>query len=371
VCKILLVAPSLAYGGMRKQLLLLASELRRPPFEVRVAVLGRNVRQLEDFRDRGILVHELGWNRLLDIGPVRRLRQLVNAFRPNVIHAWQLPSLRFLASAGAIGSSGLIASDATPRRGRRFLWHTLDPWLLRAADLIVATGSAEAHCYQRQKVPPGKIVQVPPGVSTPSKSASGEPCYRSLGIDRNARLIVCAGPFLPEKGFLDAIWAFEILHFLYDDLHLLLVGSGPDEERLKQFAGTIGAKNHVHFLGEQPDVTAWIGHSEVVWIPSLRRGGVNVALEAMAAGRPIVASRLPALAEIVKDGVTGLLVAPGDKVALARTTRLLLDDPQRCAQMGEAGRCRVDSDFTTTQLVGRFARFYEDVGGRVSREISA
>jgi glycosyltransferase involved in cell wall biosynthesis len=361
----------LAYSGTSKQLLLLASGLPRPPFEVRITVLGKDAGYAGAFRARDIQVDELGWKRLFDIAPVRRLRQLVEAFRPDVLHAWQLPSLRFLASAGAIGPRGLIVSAPRHRRERRSIWHELDSWLFRAADFMVATGAVEAEYYQRRKVPPGKIVQVAPGVSPPTKTQPRELLCRSLGIGPDARLVVCAGPFLPEKGFQDAIWAFEILKFLYDDLHLLLIGSGPERERLQQFAGTIGAKHHVHFLGEQPDVSAWIEHGEVVWIPSRERGGVNVALEAMAAGRPVVASRLPALAEIVLDGETGLLFAPGDPVALARKTRLLLDDPKRGAQMGAAGRCRMESHFTAVELVDRFARLYEEVSGSVSREISA
>ena len=80
-------------------------------------------------------------------------------------------------------------------------------------------------------------------------------------------------------------------------------------------------------------------------MPSLRGGGVGAALEAMAAGRPVVASRLADLAEIVVDGETGFLVEPNNKAALARQTRLLLDDPQRRRRMGEAGRQRVAEHF--------------------------
>jgi glycogen(starch) synthase len=356
---------------MSKQLLLLAGGLPHPPFEVRIAVLGKDAGYSKAFRAGGIQVHELGWKRLFDIAPFRRLRQLVETFRPDVLHAWQLPSLRFLASAGAIGPRALIVSAPRQRRERSSMWHQMDSWLFRTADFMVAAGAAEAEYYERRKVPPRKIVQVAPGVSPPTQTQPRELLCRSLGIGPDARWVVCAGPFLPEKGFQDALWAFEILKFLYDDLHLLLIGSGPERERLKQFAGTIGAKHHVHFLGEQPDVSAWLGHGEVVWIPSRERGGVNVALEAMAAGRPVVASRLPALAEIVLEGETGLWFAPGDPVALARKTRLLLDDPRRAWQMGAAGRCRVERHFTAAQLVDRLARLYEKVCGDVSREASA
>jgi glycosyltransferase involved in cell wall biosynthesis len=288
------------------------------------------------------------------------LRQLVGAFRPDVIHAWHLVSLRFLAAAGALGSSRLVSSAVTRRQKFRSFWHPLDHWGLCAADFVVAAGSTEAEHYRQQKIRERKIVQIPPGVAFPGIADTREHFCRSLGINRPARLILCAGALFPEKGFQDAIWAFEILKFLCEDPHLLLIGSGPDRTRLEQFAGTIGAKRAVHFLGDQPDAAALIAHADVVWVPSRRRSGVNVALEAMAAGRPVVASRLPALTEVVKDGATGLLIAPGDKPALARQTRKLLDDPQRSREMGEAGRRRVNDHFTAAQLVDRFACLYED-----------
>jgi glycosyltransferase involved in cell wall biosynthesis len=284
----------------------------------------------------------------------------VGTFRPDVIHAWHLASLRFLAAAGTLGSSRLIASAAAHRHRVRSFWYPLDRWVLHAADAIVAAEATEAQHYQQQQLHERKIAQVPPGVDFPGVSGTREHLCRSLGITPESRLILCVGPLLPEKGFQDAIWAFEILRFLYENLHLLLVGSGPDRARLEQFAGTIGAQRAVHFLGDQPDLTALMAHADVVWIPSRSRGGSNVALEAMAAGRPVVASRLPALAEIVTDGETGLLIPPGDKPALARQTRTLFDDPKRGRRMGEAARHRVGDNFTVAHLVDRFARLYED-----------
>jgi glycosyltransferase involved in cell wall biosynthesis len=79
----------------------------------------------------------------------------------------------------------------------------------------------------------------------------------------------------------------------------------------------------------------------------------------MAAGRPVVASDLPGLAEIVRAGETGLLYAPGDKAALAKQTRLLLDNPAQQRQMGEAGRRRAEEHFTVAAMVRRYASLYE------------
>jgi glycosyltransferase involved in cell wall biosynthesis len=341
--------------------MLLAAGLPRPPFDVRVAVLEDGGWRAPELRARGIAVDELGWKRFFDLGVFRRVRQLFAEFRPEVVHAWSQVSLRMLAAAGALGRCRLVVSAATlpPRLG--FRWCGVDGLLLRCADLIVAAGPAEAEQYRQQTLGADKVVEIRPGVSLPIVAGTRHDLCRSLGIQQDARLIVCSGPLVPENGIRDAVWTLEILKYLFSDLHLLLIGEGPDRAPLERFIRCVGAQGHVHFLGSRPDGSALLTHAEVVWIPDRDHGESNVALEAMAAGRPVVASRMPALAEIVKDGETGFLVNPGDKVTLARRTRWLLENRNRCRQMGEAGNLRSQLDFSVSQLVNRFACLYERV----------
>jgi glycosyltransferase involved in cell wall biosynthesis len=359
VCKVLLVVPSLAYSGTSKQLGLVAVGLPSPQFQVRVAVLGASGAQAEILRTRGIEVIELGWKRLIDLRLFRRLQQLLEAFRPDVLHAWHPLSLRVLSPLGVRRPRPLIVSAmGGPHRFRSFRQH-FDSWLLRSADLVIATGFAEAENFRRQQIPESRIVEVPPGVTPPPVGGARDRFCRRLGIKEDARLLACVGPLAPEKGFQDAIWSFEMLRYVFENLHLILIGDGPDRSRLENFARLTGTEPHVHFLGQQPDAAALLRYAEVVWVPSRRQGGVNVALEAMAAGRPVVASRLPAMAEIVIDGETGFLIDPGDKMAMARKTRWLLSDPARSRRMGEAGRQRGEREFPAARLVDRFARVYE------------
>jgi glycosyltransferase involved in cell wall biosynthesis len=360
VRKILLVVPSLGYGRTSKQFLLLAAGLPHLGFDVRVAVLEDGGGCARALRAQGTEVYELGRKRLFDLGTLRRLRRLFAAFRPDIVHAWSWASLRILAAAGTIRRGLLILSAVTPDE-RGSLWRQLDRWLLRGARLVVAAGPGEAEQCRQQGIPARKVVQVRPGVGPPALADTRDNLCRSLGIPPEARLILCLGLLVPGNGFQDAIWTFEILKYLFEDLHLLLIGDGPDRARLERFVRAVGAQGHVHFLGYYPDAAALLGHGELVWVPSRGHGGVNVALEAMAAGRPVVASRLPALAEIVQEGETGFLIDPGDKVALARRTRWLLENPRRCRQMGEAGKRRSELYFSAGQLVDRMACFYEEV----------
>jgi glycosyltransferase involved in cell wall biosynthesis len=356
--KVLFLIPSLDYGGAAKQLSLLAGGLPRERFTPRVCALGRPAPWGEALRQIGIDVEMLAWKRTFDAKPWLRLRELLRTFRPDVIHAWGLANLwpaPFLSRWS--GDARLVLSAFRPARrlGR------LGRWLPRpGACRIVAGGAAKAERLRRLGVPEEKVVVIPPGVALPDPPMMpGESLRGMLGLPADARLLAGVGPLEPHKGFYDAVWALDILKYVRGDLHFVLIGRGTDRPRLERFARSIDVTRQVHFLGERPDVTAVLRQADVVWVPSRREGGHNAALEAMAAGRPVVAARQLGLAEIVRDGETGLLYPPGDKAAMARLTRALLDDADRQRRMGEAGRRRAEEHFTVGAMVRRYAALYE------------
>ncbi|MFO0929069.1 MAG: glycosyltransferase [Gemmataceae bacterium] len=165
--------------------------------------------------------------------------------------------------------------------------------------------------------------------------------------------VVVPGPITRHHGQFDAVWAADILAFLHPDLHLVLLGDGPDVDRVRHFVGSCQRERVVHFPGVVADPLPWLTRADVVWIPALRDSGRMATLEAMAAGRPVIASRQPGLSELVVDGETGFLVPPGDKTERCRLTRTLLADPVLAQTMGAAGRRRVTEQFALAALVDR------------------
>ncbi len=355
---VLLVIPSLHYGGAARQLTLLAAGLPRESFRVRVVVLGTTSPWAESLRRQGIEVEVLGRKRPFDILPFVALRRLVRSMRPDVLHVWGTTALRAVVGSGSRAVDRLLVSDAAPAAqppGR------LDRWLLRRVEGVIAFGATEAERYRRLGVADPRIAVVAPAVMLPASAA--EPASWP-GITAADRVVLGLGPIEWHKGFREAVWAFDILRHFYGDVHLLLVGGGSDRPRVEDFARRIDALEHVHFLGPCADTAPYLQRAEVVWVPSLRGGGVGAALEAMAAGRPVVASRCPDLAEVVVDGATGFLVEPDNKAALARQTRWLLDDPAERPRLGEAGRQRVAEHFSLDRLVQACARRYSVDSGR-------
>jgi len=352
VQRVLFLIPGLEYGGAASQLQLLATGLPRERFEVRVCALESPGPVADALQGAGVEVAALGWSRVLDARPLLALRRRVAEFRPDVVHAWR-PAAAY-AAALSRGPARLVLSAALGHGKAGLVRARLDRWLCGRADRLVVAGEAEAEHYRRRGVPGDKLAVVPPGVP----EADGKALVDPPGVPPSARVIACVGPLAGHEGYRDAVWAFDILKYLYNDLHLVLVGDGPGRGRLEQFTRDIGAADRVRFLGPRADVAAVLARADVVWVPN-RAGGLNVALEAMAAGRPVVAARRPTLAEAVADGTTGFLVPPADKAALARQTRLLLDDPDRRQAMGAAGRQRAATAFAAAAMVARFADLYE------------
>jgi glycosyltransferase involved in cell wall biosynthesis len=246
----------------------------------------------------------------------------------------------------------LLVSAALPPVGAPA---ALDRRLLRRAGGVIAFGEAEAPRYRRQGVPAERITVVSRAIKgcEPAPEPAQVP-----GVHDGLRVLLGVGPLELHKGFREAVWAFDILHHLYPDVHLVLAGGGSDRPRVEQFARAIGVMPQVHFTGPCPSTAALLQRAEIAWVPSLRGGGACAALEAMAAGRPVVATRLPALGEVVVDGETGFLVAPDDKAALARQTRLLLDDEECRRRFGAAGRRRALEHFSVPRLAEACARLY-------------
>jgi glycosyltransferase involved in cell wall biosynthesis len=354
---VLFVTPGLEYGGAARQLTLLAAGLPRESFRARIVVLGAESPWSAWLRGEGVEVEVLGRRRPFDVRPFLTLRRVVGSVRPDVVHAWGAAAMHALVLTGSRPIDQLLVSAALPPvrpPGR------LDRWLLRRAGGVIAFGAAQAERYRRLGVADARLSVVAPAVSVATDAAPARPA----GVADGDRVLLGLGPIERHKGFREAVWAFDILRHLYDDAHLVLAGGGADRPRVERFAGQIDALGETHFPGPFADPAPLLLRADVVLVPSLQGGGVCAALEAMAAGRPVIASRLPDLAEVVVDGATGFLVEPDDKAALARQARFLLDDPALRRRCGEAGRQHVAAHHSVARLVEACARRYAVDSGR-------
>jgi glycosyltransferase involved in cell wall biosynthesis len=262
------------------------------------------------------------------------LRYVVPTPGRGLVHAFGLPALRRLW-AGTVGARRPpIVLSLTGRE--QFRW--LDRRCLRIVNRVLVPHPHAADALVRQGIPAGRVGVIPPAVGEPPPPPDREAVLRPLGIPPGGPLIVTVGSMPDRLRLLGAVWVFEFIRYPHEDAHMLLVGAGAGRADLEATArGVAPEGSRVHFLGERADAPALAGLADVVLVPH-PAGGANATLEAMAAGRAVVAANTPDLAAVIRDGETGRLFPPDDAVAAARAVRQLLLDPAERRRLGEAAQ---------------------------------
>jgi glycosyltransferase involved in cell wall biosynthesis len=348
--KILYLIDSLSYNASARQIYLLGPGLANSSAVVEICCLGPASPWSAALQQAGVTVHTLGWTRWFDFSAVWNLREILHHASPDVIHVWGLAALRTLAVVAKELLPRVILSAFLPVKGNLAWW---DRRLLKHVRCL-AVGSAD----DRERCLRQGFAQEAVHVVGPAVKENKEPIPSENGPATFLPTILCIAKLEHEDGAREAIWAFDVLHQLFPDALLQLVGLGSQQTALHEL--TLGLQNaaRVQFLGAPADVTNLLRSAGVVWVPSQANCGRQVALEAMALGRAIVASDVPCLREVVRDGENGFLVPVGDVVALARRTRLLLQDESLRERLGATARQYVQRYFAFNEVVERWQVLY-------------
>jgi glycosyltransferase involved in cell wall biosynthesis len=340
---------------------LVAPALPRGEFDQSIGLLGgKNVAPLPD---TGIAIRSIPVRPGFDVAGWRVLRRVVGEFRPNVLHSWGPRAARF----GWLLSRRTRGHSLPPRLIASATDHPEPDWrgiltrrAVRAADRAIAFGEAEAARYRALGVPAGRLTVAPLGV-VPARPPAGD-IRSTLGIPTGVPFLVAAG----GPGAKDAVWAFDVVRYADPVIRLVVVGDWPDRSRVERFARAITAGDwRVAFVGDRPDLSAILAAAAAVWIPMPRRGA-RIALAALAAGAPVVGYHSPDLDGVISDGEFGILVAPGDRVALAGRTIDLLDDPVSRDRIVTAARAAAATRFPPGPVAAAVAAAYHAVSTQTS-----
>ena len=181
------------------------------------------------------------------------------------------------------------------------------------------------------------------------------------GIPNEHTLILCPRRLVPKNGVDLLIESLPLLRRTIDSVFLLIVGDGPEREKLEARVRELVLEDSVIFTGSQDnhELPAFYADADVVAIPSLKEATSIAGLEAMASARAVVATRVGGLPEIIEDGVTGLLVPPCDPEALSVAIIRLIESPELRQRLGQAARARAETEFTWEHAAGETTRAYE------------
>ncbi len=244
-------------------------------------------------------------------------------------------------------------------------YRALDNLTARVSDRIIAVSDSVKHDLVHQGVSPEKIMVINNSIQIePLQGRLDE--YRQkkkkeeLGID-NDPVVGTIARLSPQKDIYTFLYAISDVVREFPEVRCLIVGDGHRRRKLEDLSHRLELKGNVSFLGYRDDVREILEFFDIFVLSSLWEGLPLVVLEAMAASKPVVATKVPGTAEAVVDGKTGLLVPIRDIERLAHSIKRLLKDKNLCQSMGKAGRRRVEKHFTVEKMVDATERLYMDV----------
>ena len=264
---------------------------------------------------------------------------------------------------------------ASRRTGKAFVYtaHNLSPVMTgklaprlvrstaRAAAARIAVSNAVAESYAPLGFHRNEWLVIPNGVDLAAFEdiPHQDSVLRSLGIPEGAKVVGAVGRLAPEKGFDRYLRAAAMVLEEVPGARFVLAGDGPERRNLETLAQPLGER--LVMTGGYDAIYGLLSAVDVVVVPSVLEGQGIVAIEAMAAGRAVVASRVGGLAETVLDGVTGILVPPESEQDLARAIVALLRDPALRGRLGAAGRARAADRYSAARMIDSTVEVYRSV----------
>jgi len=246
--------------------------------------------------------------------------------------------------------------------------HALNRWLYsRATDLVVTVSEAiRRQCVGAGLAAANRVVTLSGGADGERFRPSGAgPLRAELGVTEGVPIIGLVSGFRVMKGHAIVLDAAEQLAGSGRPFHLVFVGQGPFEPLMRERASRAGLSDRVSFVGFADDPARWVGAFDIALYPPLESDGMSRALfEYLASGRAVIASRVGAAAEVVRDGETALLVPGGDVPELARALGRLLDDPALRQRLGQAAGAVARERFTAARVAERLLEHYRELATR-------
>jgi len=303
--------------------------------------------------------------------PLFRLARIMRQYRPHIVHTRNWGAIEAVAAAKLARVPVVIHSEhgyevdmfaGLPMRRRLFRRVAY-----AMADAIFAVTRELRDFHARQAwIQPARMGVMYNGVDTQRFSPCRETrmaMRKELGLPENAFVVGAVGRLVPIKDHPTLLKAAALLSKNGIDVRVLLVGSGPERERL-QILSTDTLEGRVCFAGDSGRVPELLNAMDVFVLPSLNEGMSNTLLEAMACGLPALATNVGGNPEIIENNVNGCLFAPGDAAWLADKLTLLSRDAALIHQLGTAARDHAIESFSLSRMLDRYRSFYLDLAAR-------
>jgi glycosyltransferase involved in cell wall biosynthesis len=362
---VFLMTDSLAVGGTERQFVTLAQALDRSRFEISLGCLQRQgsftegVEEIAEFNLGGGFFTRSAHNAR------RRLVHHLRARGTAVVQSFDfysslalIPAARWARVPVIIGSHRHLGDLLTPLQ---FAAQNAAFWL---CDRVVCNSQAAANRLIDQSLPESKLVVIPNGLPREAFAASAKVATSTCGKLRVGFIARMNNPVKNHAGFLRAAAR---LVTRFPEVEFVLVGDGFLRSSLERLAQRLSLAGKVRFLGERTNVKAELDSMDLSVSFSSSESLSNVVLESMAAGVPVVATRVGGTPELLCDGETGLLVAPGDEKGLAAAMELLLTQPSMRAGFARRSLEVASANFRIELIARKYERLFLDLIARKMR----
>jgi glycosyltransferase involved in cell wall biosynthesis len=288
----------------------------------------------------------------------------MRARRPDVVHGFLYAAYVLGAIAARISRVPVVIASRRSLgvfKASRPVYLVVERLINGLTHHVIANSEAVRDDVLRQeRLPSAKVTVIYNGVALPGHAGTrSDALRRTLDLDGRHPIIAVVANLIPYKGYDVLFDALPGMVSEFPELAVLLVGDGVARRQLEARAHASGLHGIVRFLGARDDVPALIALADVVVHPSTEEGFSNAILEAMAAGKPVVAAAVGGNVEAIVDRTTGLLVPVRDADALRAAAVWLLRHADEARTMGEAGRARVRELFTIDRMIGEYESVYQ------------
>lgn len=366
--KIVHIAKVTGIHGMEKHLLTLLPCLNSPAYEITFLILADPRHPVADYcrllAQRGILTHTIPIRRDADPASFFRIVRYLRTVRPALVHTHLIHGdLYGITAAKLAGIPCIISSkhndDAFRQHG--FLKAVNCALNRNISRVITISDWVREFTHRVERVPLEMMQTIYYGIDVPRPAAERAVVRAGLGVGSEETVLGIIARLVEQKGHRYLIEAFATAVQQNRKLRLLIVGSGALEDDLKARVRHCGLEKEVLFTGYRSDTVDLLGAIDIFVHPSLWEGFGLAVLEAMAMGKPVIATRVSALPELIEDTVSGFLVAPRNADALAEAIMRLAGDTLLQQRIGEQARQRCRREFSVERMSAATAALYGEV----------
>lgn len=353
--RILQVIEALTIGGAERFVVELDSELARRGEDCSVLCLSSPGEWAHLVEAAGRYAGCTAKKRGIDLVALRRLRRKIGEIAPDIVHSHLFTANLWTRLAGLPERDfGIVVTLHNIDSWRNIVHRTVDRALAGFADRYVAVSQAVRDYHVRGGLRPNALRTIQNGVHI-EEVAVPEPMTRETPVIR------ACGRLVPQKGFRTLVAAAAVLAARERRFRLEIIGDGPERGALASDILAAGLGDHVVLAGAKPDARQLIADCDIFVLSSDREGLPLVLLEALHAGRPVVASNIPSLSGVVVHGESALLVEPHSPEALARALERLLLSPDEARALGRAGKARAAAEFSMEKTAAAYVEVYREV----------